>query len=99
MEKLEKRSLERRSKVSILRDILHTIQEKGGRSRPTHILYGANLSHDRLKKYLDSLEAEQFIRKIQEDGQSFYEITQKGLEFLSTYNKMKRFFGAFGVSI
>jgi predicted transcriptional regulator len=91
--------IERRSRVNILRDILHTIQDKGGKSRPTHILYGANLSHDRLKKYLDSLVAEGFIKKTEEEGQSFYELTQKGLEFLGTYNKMKRFFGAFGVSI
>ena len=78
--------------------MLHTIEKNGGKSRPTHILYGANLSHDRLKKYLESLEKEGFIKKI-EGEQTFYEITQRGLEFLSTYNKMKRFFNAFGVSV
>ena len=91
--------VERRSKVKILKDILSTIQNKGGKAKPTHILYGANLSHDRLKKYLETLEAEELIKKNQKGGQLFYEITQKGLEFLSTYNKMKRFFNAFGVSI
>jgi len=91
--------MERRSKVSILHDILHTIQKNGGKSKPTHILYGANLSHDRLKKYLGSLVGEGFIKRVDDGGQSFYVLTQKGLEFLSTYNKMKRFFGAFGVSI
>jgi predicted transcriptional regulator len=91
--------IERRSKVSILKDILGVIQDKGGKSKPTHILYGANLSHDRLKKYLESLEAEGFVEKARENGQMFYKITQKGLEFLGTYNKMKRFFDAFGVSI
>jgi predicted transcriptional regulator len=90
---------ERRSKASILRDILRAIQNKGGRSRPTHILYAANLSHDRLKKYLDSLAVNGFIKKETDGNETFYEITQKGLEFLSGFNKMKRFFDAFGVEI
>ena len=85
--------------MSILRDILRTVQEKEGKAKSTHILYGANLSHDRLKKYLETLEAEELIKKNQKGDQVFYEITQKGLEFLSTYNKMNRFFNAFGVSI
>jgi len=85
--------------VSILRDILHTIQEKGGKARPTHILYGANLSHDRLKKYLEYLEAEELIKKVEVKDQALYEITEKGLEFLSTCNKMNKFFNAFGVSV
>ena len=90
---------ERRSKVSILKDILQTIQDKGGSVRPTHILYGANLSHDRLKKYLESLASEGFIIRKGDDGQSFYSLTKKGVEFLGTYYKMNRFFKAFGVGV
>jgi predicted transcriptional regulator len=97
--------VERRSKLSILRDILRTINNKGGKAKPTHILYGANLSHDRLKKYLESLEKEGFLKKVgagpgsEVKGQTMYEITKKGVEFLSGYNKMKDFFDAFGISI
>ena len=90
---------QRRSKISILRDILRTINKKGGKARPTHILYGANLSHDRLKKHLGHLETEGFVSKVEEKGSTQYEITQKGLEFLSAYNKMNKFFNAFGVDI
>lgn len=90
---------ERRSKLSILRDILKTVNDKGGKAKPTHILYGANLSHDRLKRYLESLEEEELIKKTDAKGQTHYEITQKGLEFLSTYNKMNKFFSAFGVDV
>lgn len=111
----------RRSRVSILRDILRTINNKGGRAKPTHILYGANLSYDRLKKHLEYLEAEGFVKKnkvegksksyvkgkteikieskTENGGQTYYEITKKGLEFLSGYNKMKKFFDAFGFSV
>ena len=95
---IEQSKSERRSKASILRDILRAIHNKGGSSRPTHILYAANLSHDRLKKYLDYLVANGFIKKHQGE-ETFYEITQKGMEFLSGFNKMKRFFDAFGVEI
>ena len=90
---------ERRSKVSILKDILRTIERENGKAKPTHILYGANLSHDRLKKYLDSLVAEGFIEKIEEKGQQYYSTTLRGKEFLSGINKMKKFFEAFGVEI
>jgi len=94
----ERTKPERRSKASILQDILRAIHNKGGKARPTHILYSANLSHDRLKKYLDMLVLNGFIKRQQGDN-TYYEITQKGLEFLSGFNKMKRFFDAFGVEI
>jgi predicted transcriptional regulator len=91
--------VERRSKASILRDILRTVQNKNGKAKPTHILYGANLSHDRLTKYLDSLVANEFLKKIEENGQTYYVLTAKGSEFLAGFKKMKKFFDAFGVSI
>ena len=91
--------IERRSKVSILKDVLSTISQKGGKAKPTHILYGANLSSDRLKKYLDMLVQEGFIERKTEDGGSVYLLTDKGREFIDGFNKMKRFFGAFGVDI
>jgi len=90
---------ERRSKVAIFGDILRTIYEKSGKAKPTHILYGANLSYDRLKMYLNSLVEQGFIKKINENGQTYYIITNKGKEFLSEYNKMNRFFNAFGIQI
>ena len=90
---------ERRSKLSILKDILRTIEKENDRAKPTHILYGANLSHDRLKKYLDTLVTEGFIEKKEEKGQFYYSTTLKGKEFFSGINKMKKFFEAFGVEI
>ena len=90
---------ERRSKVAIFGDILRTIYKKNGKAKPTHILYGANLSHDRLKMHLNSLIEQGFIEKESEDGKNFYVLTNKGKEFLSGYNKMDHFFDAFGVQI
>ena len=44
-----------RSKGRIFADILQAVQESGA-AKVTHILYKANLSHDRLTKYLAQLE-------------------------------------------
>jgi predicted transcriptional regulator len=88
---------ERRSKISILRDILHTIQKKGGKAKPTHILYGANLSHDRLKGYLDRLMQDGFVEKIIEGNNTYYIITLKGREFLLEFKKIQKFSEAFGI--
>ena len=90
---------ERRSKILILRDILRTIQKKDGKAKPTHILYGANLSHDRLKRHLNFLMENGFIEKNTVKGQTFYFLTKKGYEYLSGFNKMKDFFEAFGVDV
>ena len=54
----------RRSKLQILVDILRLIQRKGGYAKPTHILYGANLSHVRLTKYLNWLLMKGFIEEV-----------------------------------
>ena len=90
---------ERRSKVAILGDILNIIYKKNGKAKPTHILYGANLSHDRLKMYLNSLLEQGFIEKKIRGGHTVYVITNKGKEFLNEYNRMTRFFDAFGIKL
>jgi len=64
--------IERRSKVMIFKDILSTIYNKNGKAKPTHILYGANLSHDRLTKYLNILVSDGFIQRVTENGNVFY---------------------------
>lgn len=91
--------IKRRSNILILRDILKTIRKENGKAKPTHILYGANLSYDRLQKYLIFLIDNGFIEKKEEDGKIFYLITIKGHEYLSGLKKMENFFEAFGLNI
>lgn len=85
-----------RSRIQIIVDILKVIHKRG-KARPTHILYGANLSHDRLKKYLKELEENGLI--IKEDLRSYvvYRLTSKGLKLLREYDKIRRFAEAFGI--
>ncbi len=87
-----------RSQLRIYVDIMRVIQREENEAKPTRILYGANLSHDRLVKYLEELKA---LGVIQEFGldEKVYGLTQKGIEFLNDFRKVEAFAGAFGFKI
>ena len=85
------------SKLEIIMDMMFFIQKKGGKAKPTHIMYGVNLSHGALKEYLDLLISNHFIEKVEEDGKDFYKITEKGLEHINELRKIKEFKDAFGI--
>ncbi len=84
-----------RSQFRIYVDIMHVIQRENNEAKPTRILYGANLSHDRLVKYLDELEKLGVIHESGTDDK-VYSLTQKGIEFLNNFRKVDSFASAFG---
>ena len=88
---------ERRSKHEIIFDILNLISSKGGKVKPTHILYGGNLSHDRLKKYLKELIDAGFITQMDEKGRTLYILTDKGYKFIEEFKKIEEMTQAFGI--
>jgi len=88
-----------RSQMRIYVDIMRVIQREDNRARPTRILYGANLSHNRLLKYLDELKALGVIEAIVEEDDRLYRLTQKGVEFLNQFRGVERFAAAFGFAI
>ena len=90
---------ERRSKLQILVDILRVVQRKGGKAKSTHILYGANLSHKRLKMHLDMLLENEFLEMTSLKGRTYYKITPKGVKFIVEYRKIQEITDAFGLSI
>lgn len=87
-----------RSQFRIYVDIMHVIQRESNEAKPTRILYGANLSHDRLIKYLQELKG---LGVIQESGteDKVYSLTQKGVEFINNFRKVESFASAFGFKI
>jgi len=93
----------RRSRLELVFDILIAIQNKGGRIKPTHLMYKSNLSHKLLNNYLDELVEkglvtveEEMMRKKKAPMKTVI-ITEKGLGFLEEFRRMREFTDAFGL--
>ncbi len=73
--------------------------EEHGKARPTRILYLANLSHDRLKRYIDDLLSKNLIEEDKENIHVTYVLTNKGRRFLVEFRKVEELLNAFGFAI
>ena len=92
-------SAKRRTKIEIIYDILKAIQNRGGRIKPTHLLYKSNLSHKKMMEYLDELMKKNMVlEEIDDDGNKKYIITEKGLQYLVEFKQIQEFSNAFGIS-
>lgn len=87
----------KRTKLDIIHDMLHAIQEKGGTIKPTHLLYKSNLSHKRMKLYVEELKQKDMITEEEHKKKTQYRITDEGRKFLQNYKQMKEFTEAFGL--
>ena len=87
-----------RSVLRISLDILNAVRDEGD-AKPTHILYRANLSHERMVKYLDDLATKGLI-EMKQDGESrTYNLTPKGVSFLIEMRRAEAFVQGFGLAI
>jgi predicted transcriptional regulator len=87
----------KRTKLEVTRDILEIIRESRA-AKITHLIYKANLSSSSIKPYLDNLIKNKMITQIDEKTGKLFKITEKGLEFLQEFNKMKVFSEAYGLN-
>ncbi len=87
----------RRSRLDIICDMLTSIQDKGGKIKPTHLMYKANLSHNLLNSYLEELVDKSMVKEIELNSYKYLIITDKGLEFIQNIKKMKDFQETFGI--
>jgi len=83
--------------MEIVGDMLTAIQNKGGRIKPTHLMYKANLSYAQLKTYLDELVGKEFVTETANDSNNTYIIiTDKGDKFVQKLSEMRQFEKSFG---
>ena len=87
-----------RSALKIYLDILVTVRDSGN-TKSTRILYGANLSHDRLVRYLGDLTQKGLLEEKLDGEGKYYTLTQKGLEFINQVKKAEAFVTGFGLTI
>ena len=87
-----------RSVLRINLDILNAVQGEGD-AKPTHIMYRANLSHERMVKYLDELVLKGLIEVKQEGENRTYNLTPKGVGFLIEMRRAESFVQGFGLAI
>ncbi len=72
-----------RGRIEIIADILENARTP---STKTTIVYGANLSFEQADRYLDLLKDWNLL---EEDGDDNYQITDRGVKFLSTFDELK----------
>lgn len=87
----------KRTKIDIIHDMLRALEDKGGRIIPTHLLYKSNLSHQRMKLYVDELKGKKMIAEGRQKDKLVYELTDEGRKFLTDFKRMKEFTQAFGL--
>ena len=76
--------------------MLAAINEKGGKIKPTHLLYKSNLSHSKMQAYLSELFAKNMVQENFNKNNKCYVITKNGIKFLEDYKKIKQFTDSFG---
>ena len=79
----------RRSPMEMVCDILKVVSD--GPTKPTHILYKANMSWKVLSSYLDYLISNGMLDKEDQEGgkRSIYRLTIKGRKVLRLYDGLK----------
>ena len=88
----DKRPPARRSELEIKMDVLRVVA--AGIDRPTQIMYKANLSWIALQANLKSLVTGTFLREEDLGNRKRYELTQRGFDVLSTFQKVVEAMGA-----
>lgn len=87
----------RRTKIEIINDILKAINDKGGKIKPTHLLYKSNLSYKKMLEYLDELIKKEMVKEDLVKGKKGYAITEKGVAYIQEFRKIKEFSDSFGL--
>lgn len=91
-----------RTHISIIADILDTARQYSyeGYDRGatvTHLIRRANVPHRRLSSIVLELKASGLLQELPEESK--YRISERGMEFLNSYNQFKGFAEGFGLKV
>jgi predicted transcriptional regulator len=78
----------RRSQFEIYIDILKAVAE--GKQKPTHIMYRANLTWKRLKKYMNFLVVHDLLIEEKDRGTKILSLTSSGKDIVWYHMKIER---------
>ena len=87
----------KRARLDIITDMLATLQQSGGRIKPTHLMYKSNLSHVQMTSYLEELLQKEFVKKVKKNEYDYVIMTDKGYEFFEKLKQMREFEKTFGI--
>ena len=87
----------KRTRIDIIGDMLASILDRGGKIKPTHLMYKSNLAHGQMVSYLDELVDKNFIKKMRKGNNEYIIITDKGCELVQKLREIKEFENAFGL--
>lgn len=90
-------NVKRRGRLEIIADILRSIQNNGGKIKPTHLLYKSNLSYAKLKEYVDILVGRGMIEEKEIKDKKIILMKEQGHKFLLEFDRIKEFSDSFGL--
>lgn len=89
-----------RTSMQIVGDLLTATEQSGQNGiKTTTLLSKANLPHSRLSKFISNLTGAGLINKIKFDGKHTFVITQRGRQYLETYEKFSNVAQSFGLEL
>ena len=89
-----------RTSMKIVGDLLTATEQSGQEGiKTTTLLSKANLPHSRLSKFISNLTGAGLINKIEFDGKHAFVITQRGRQYLETYEKFSNVAQSFGLEL
>jgi len=91
--------VKRRSKLSIIIDVLEYLQSEGGESPATRIAQDTGLAYDRLVKLLEELNEKGLVEVETGERTRRVRITRKGLSVLQRLRDMRKFLEDLGIEI
>lgn len=86
----------KRERLEIIRDILIVIQGLNN-VRHAKLLRASNLSPQMFKQYVEELMQKEFIKEVREKKLKYFEIKNKGIDFLKEYRVIESIVKNFGL--